>query len=98
MQIINFSLVKNEFGTMMLLTVQEVASMLKLSVLTIYKYIKEQKLEAVSFGGHYRIPEAALDTFIQSHLVVGSTSSSTEKNLRNTNDKTVNNVIEKMNK
>lgn len=57
---------------MTLLTVQEVANILKLSVLTIYKYIKEQKLEAVSFGGHYRIPEAALDTFIQSHLVVRS--------------------------
>lgn len=54
---------------MTLLTVQEVANILKLSVLTIYKYIKEQKLEAVSFGGHYRISDIALDTFIQSHIV-----------------------------
>lgn len=54
---------------MILLTVQEVANMLKLSVLTIYKYIKEQKLEAVSFGGHYRISESSLDSFIESHVV-----------------------------
>jgi excisionase family DNA binding protein len=54
---------------MLLLTVQEVALMLKLSVLTIYKYIKEQKLEAVEFGGHYRIPQTSLDNFINSHLV-----------------------------
>lgn len=54
---------------MILLTVQEVANMLKLSVLTIYKYIKEQKIEAVSFGGHYRISESSLDNFIQSHVV-----------------------------
>lgn len=54
---------------MMLLTVQEVAIILKLSVLTIYKYIKEQKLEAMSFGGHYRISQSALDSFIRSHKV-----------------------------
>ena len=65
---------------MILLTVQEVANVLKLSVLTIYKYIKEQKLEAVSFGGHYRIPETALDSFIQSHLVAKSNSSNPSQN------------------
>lgn len=53
------------------LTVHEVASLLRLSVLTIYKYIKEEKLEAVEFGGHYRIPQASLDTFIKNHKVGG---------------------------
>jgi excisionase family DNA binding protein len=50
-------------------TVQEVSSLLKLSVLTIYKYIKEHKLEAVDFGGHYRIPQSSLEKFIESHKV-----------------------------
>ncbi len=53
------------------LTVPEVAGILRLSVLTIYKYIKEEKLEAVEFGGHYRIPQTSLETFIQNHKVGG---------------------------
>lgn len=52
-----------------LYTVQEVAQLLKLSVLTIYKYIKEQRLEAVEFGGHYRIEKTSLEKFINSHRV-----------------------------
>lgn len=59
---------------MNLLTVQEVAAILKLSVLTIYKYIKERQLEAVEFGGHYRVSQASLDYFIKSHLVSNSST------------------------
>lgn len=50
-------------------TVQEVSSILKLSVLTLYKYIKEGKLEAIEFGGHYRISKTSLETFINNHKV-----------------------------
>jgi excisionase family DNA binding protein len=52
-----------------LFTVQEVSQLLKLSVLTIYKYIKEQRIEAVEFGGHYRIEKDSLDQFIERHRV-----------------------------
>lgn len=51
------------------LTVQEVAELLRLSVLTIYKYIKEGSLEAVEFGGHYRVSTSALQRFINTHKV-----------------------------
>ena len=51
-------------------TVQEVSSLLKLSVLTIYKYIKERKLTVIQIGGHYRIPKASLATFINSHRIL----------------------------
>ncbi len=54
----------------LLLTVREVASILKLSILTIYKYIKEGKIEALEFGGHYRIEKPALYKFINDHRVV----------------------------
>lgn len=54
------------------LTVQEVADFLRLSVLTIYKYIKEGDLEAVEFGGHYRVDKASLETFITEHRVGGN--------------------------
>jgi len=50
-------------------TVQEVAELLRLSILTIYKYIKEGSLEAVEFGGHYRVSQSALSTFIEIHKV-----------------------------
>lgn len=52
-------------------TVQEVADHLRLSVLTIYKYIKEGELEAVEFGGHYRVSNEALVKFIEHHKVEG---------------------------
>ena len=51
------------------LTVAEVSNILKLSVLTIYKYIKSGSLEAVEFGGHYRIPQSFLEKFIENHKV-----------------------------
>jgi len=52
-----------------LLTVKEVSSFLKLSVITVYKYIREQKLEAIEFGGHYRIEKSALVNFIKRHKI-----------------------------
>jgi excisionase family DNA binding protein len=49
------------------LTVSEVSNLLRLSVLTIYKYIREGKLTAFDFGGHYRISDQSLNEFINSH-------------------------------
>jgi len=51
------------------LTVQEVTEILKLSTLTIYKYIRLHQLEAIEFGGHYRIERSSLDKFIENHKV-----------------------------
>ena len=61
------------------LTVQEVSKLLRLSILTIYKYIKGGKLEAVEFGGHYRIPTSSLDTFIEKHKVSNHLEEENEK-------------------
>lgn len=49
------------------LTVAEVSDILRLSVLTIYKYIKSGKISAFEFGGHYRISNTSLNEFIQQH-------------------------------
>jgi len=57
-----------------LLTVKEVSSFLKLSTITIYKYIREQKLEVIEFGGHYRIEKSALDAFVKRHKIVNKKS------------------------
>ena len=57
-----------------LLTVKEVSSFLKLSVITVYKYIREQKLEAIEFGGHYRIEKSQLNDFIKRHKIINKRS------------------------
>lgn len=49
------------------LTVKEVAAILKLSEITIYKYIREQKLDAFEFGRHFRISKSSLSKFIRAH-------------------------------
>ena len=51
------------------LTVKEVSALLKLSVLTVYKYIRERKLEVIKLGGHYRIDKQSLDEFIDRHRI-----------------------------
>lgn len=50
-------------------TVSEVARILKLSTITVYKFIREQKLEAIEFNGHYRISSQSLETFINEHTI-----------------------------
>lgn len=54
-------------------TVQEISQILKLSAITIYKYIREQKLQAIEFGGHYRISKSSLTSFIDNHKVIKTT-------------------------
>ena len=60
-----------------LLTVKEVSFFLKLSVITIYKYIREQKLEAIEFGGHYRIEKSQLIAFVKRHKTINNKSHNT---------------------
>lgn len=47
------------------LNVKEVSIFLKLSALTIYKYISEKKIRAIHIGGHYLIKKSSLDKFIK---------------------------------
>lgn len=51
------------------LTVQEVAEKLRLSELTIYKYIKDGDLAAIEFGGHYRVSVPSFQKFLNNHIV-----------------------------
>ena len=47
------------------LNVKEVSVFLKLSVLTIYRYIAEKKIKAIHFGGRYLIDKSSLNKFIE---------------------------------
>lgn len=55
--------------TSLFFTVAEVSVILRLSTITVYKYIRENKIDAIEFGGHYRIAHSSLDKFIRNHKV-----------------------------
>lgn len=52
-----------------LLKAKEVATILKLNILTVYEYINKSELPAVKFGRSYRIEEKDLYKFIRNHKV-----------------------------
>ncbi|OGH24377.1 MAG: hypothetical protein A3B47_01265 [Candidatus Levybacteria bacterium RIFCSPLOWO2_01_FULL_39_24] len=45
--------------------VKEVSVFLKLSALTVYKYISEKKIKAIQFGGRYLIDKSSLNKFVK---------------------------------
>ena len=47
------------------LTVAEVAGMMRVSNMTVYRMVESGKLPAVRFGRSYRIPESALAAAIE---------------------------------
>jgi excisionase family DNA binding protein len=47
------------------LTVAEVAEMMRVSNMTVYRMVESGKLPAVRFGRSYRIPESALAAAIE---------------------------------
>ena len=51
------------------LNVKEVSVFLKLSALTIYRYIAEKKLKAIHFGGRYLINKSSLNKFIKERKI-----------------------------
>lgn len=46
-------------------TIEEVAEMLKVAYLTVYRWIKTGKLEAVKAGKQYRIKATVLNIYLQ---------------------------------
>ena len=50
------------------LNVKEVSVFLKLSALTIYRYIAEKKIKAIHFGGRYLIDKSSLDQFVKEKI------------------------------
>ena len=52
-----------------LLTVAEVADLLRVSNMTVYRLIKAGQLGALRVGKNYRIPEADLDAYLAGGVV-----------------------------
>lgn len=47
-------------------TAEEVAEMLKVNIMTIYRYIKAGKIKAFKLGKNFRIEKVELDHFLSS--------------------------------
>lgn len=52
-----------------LLTVAEVADLLRVSNMTVYRLIKAGQIGAIRVGKNYRIPQADLDAYLESGVV-----------------------------
>ncbi|MBI4901888.1 MAG: helix-turn-helix domain-containing protein [Actinobacteria bacterium] len=48
-----------------LLTVAEVATLLRVSKMSVYRLIHSGELEAVRFGRTFRVPQAAVDAYLK---------------------------------
>lgn len=48
-------------------SIEEVAKMLKVAYLTVYRWIKAKKLNALKAGKQYRIKKEDLDTFLKAY-------------------------------
>lgn len=52
-----------------LLTVAEVADLLRVSNMTVYRLIKAGQIGAIRVGKNYRIPQADLDEYLEMGIV-----------------------------
>ncbi len=49
-------------------TAEELAEILKLNIITIYRYIRARKLKAYKFGKEYRIDKKTFKNFVGKNL------------------------------
>ena len=57
------------FATARFLTVQEVADLMRVSTMTVYRIIKSGELPAVRVGRSFRVPEQAVHSYLRDSFV-----------------------------
>ncbi|KQO03605.1 MULTISPECIES: helix-turn-helix domain-containing protein [unclassified Arthrobacter] len=63
------------FSDVQFLTVAEVADLMRVSKMTVYRLVHAGDLPAVQFGRSYRVPESAVQEFLQRAQVDGQSES-----------------------
>ncbi|MHA7306311.1 helix-turn-helix domain-containing protein [Arthrobacter sp. TMN-49] len=53
------------------LTIDEVAQQLRVSKMTVYRLVQTHEIEAVRFGRLYRVPQEAVDAYIERSAIQG---------------------------
>ena len=61
----------NELSDVRFLTVAEVADMMRVSKMTVYRMVHSGELPAIRFGRSFRVPESAVQTAIDTHIAGG---------------------------
>ncbi|WP_218712910.1 helix-turn-helix domain-containing protein [Arthrobacter sp. BF1] len=60
---------EQNFSDVNFLTVQEVAELMRVSKMTVYRMVHAGELPAVRFGRSYRVPANAVESFLRSAVV-----------------------------
>jgi excisionase family DNA binding protein len=60
-----------DFSSSRFLTVAEVAEMMRVSKMTVYRLVHSGEMPAVRFGRSYRVPEAAVEQYLRKSVVDG---------------------------
>lgn len=63
---------ENNFSNVRFLTVSEVAEMMRVSKMTVYRLVHSGEMPAVRFGRSYRVPESAVSSYLRGAVVDGS--------------------------
>lgn len=58
-----------DFSGVNFLTVQEVASLIRVSNMTVYRMVHAGELPAVRFGRSYRVPQNAVESLLKGSFV-----------------------------
>lgn len=66
---------RKNFSEVQFLTVAEVAGMMRVSKMTVYRLVHAGELPAVQFGRSYRVPESAVEDFVHKARVDGRSES-----------------------
>lgn len=61
----------SNFSDVRFVTVAEVADMMRVSKMTVYRLIHAGDMPAVRFGRSYRVPESAVEQFVRGAVVDG---------------------------
>lgn len=63
---------EQNFSNVTFLTVQEVAELMRVSKMTVYRMVHAGELPAVRFGRSYRVPVNAVESYLRSAVVDGT--------------------------
>ncbi|CAM3124808.1 Helix-turn-helix domain protein [Arthrobacter ulcerisalmonis] len=64
---------EQNFSNSKFLTVAEVAEVMRVSKMTVYRLVHAGEMPAVRFGRSYRVPEAAVENYLRNAVVDGHT-------------------------
>ena len=63
---------EQNFSDVNFLTVQEVAELMRVSKMTVYRMVHAGELPAVRFGRSYRVPQNAVEGYLKAAIVDGT--------------------------